>query len=227
MVHIAKRVPRIPNSLQTAASRIPQVNDLPILKDAASSCTACHLYLHATQTVFGEGSRHADILLLGEQPGESEDESGSPFSGAGGRFLEICLRDAGIPRERVYLTNVVKHFKWEPRGTRRVQAKPHVTEMMACAPWLMAELQAVAPKIIVCLGATAAKAVLGKEFRVTHSRGTYADVPGFGPTFATVHPAAILRKTGDMERRREKENFVADLRQVLAIVEAYAKAGAA
>ncbi len=217
-------MPRIPKSLQTAAGRIPEKGELPILREAASCCTACNLYIHATQTVFGEGSPGADLFFVGEQPGDYEDETGSPFSGAGGRYLEICLREAGISRERVYLTNVVKHFKWEPRGSRRVQAKPHVTEILACAPWLMAELRAVQPKIIVCLGATAAKAILGKDFRVTQSRGTFVDVPGYGPTFATLHPSSVLRITGEMEKRREKERFINDLRRVASIVDDYKEA---
>lgn len=217
-------VPRIPKSLQTAAGHIPANAELPLLREAASCCTACSLYINATQTVFGEGGSHPDLFFVGEQPGDYEDETGSPFSGAGGRYLDICLREAGISRERVYLTNVVKHFKWEPRGSRRVQAKPHMTEILACAPWLTAELRAVQPKIIVCLGATAAKAVLGKDFRVTQSRGTYADVPGFGPTFATLHPSSVLRITGEMEKRREKERFINDLRHVVEIVDGYQQA---
>ncbi|MHB1700256.1 MAG: UdgX family uracil-DNA binding protein [Acidobacteriaceae bacterium] len=220
-------MPRIPKSLQTAAGRIPATGGLPVLREAASCCTACNLYIHATQTVFGEGSSDADLFFVGEQPGDYEDETGSPFAGAGGRYLEICLREAGIPHERVYLTNVVKHFKWEPRGSRRVQAKPHMTEILACAPWLMAELRAVRPKIIVCLGATAAKAVLGKDFRVTQSRGMFVDVPGYGPTFATLHPSSVLRITGEMEKRRERERFINDLRRVVSIVDDYGKAAVA
>jgi DNA polymerase len=206
-------VPRVAKLTHSAADYLPQERALPILKEAAEGCRGCDLYLRATQTVFGEGPADAEIFLLGEQPGDSEDHEGRPFTGPAGRLLTHCLEEAGIARSRVYLTNVVKHFKWEPRGKRRIHEKPRGSEIMACRPWLDAELEAVRPRLIVCLGSTAAQALFGRNYRVTAHRGEISELPGLPPILTTVHPSAILRITGDHDRRHETERFIQDLRQ--------------
>jgi uracil-DNA glycosylase len=189
------------------------------LREAAAGCRACPLWLTGTQTVFGEGRKAARLFLVGEQPGDREDEAGRPFVGPAGRLLDEALAEAGIERDDAYVTNVVKHFKWEPRGKRRIHQKPNASEIAACRPWAEAELAVVSPRVLVCLGATAAQALLGRSVRVTRDRGrplesTYAPV-----AFATVHPSSILRAPDDESRRRERELFVDDLRVAAAALE--------
>jgi DNA polymerase len=182
------------------------------MRAASKGCRGCHLYKHATQTVFGEGDRAAKFFFVGEQPGDHEDIQGKPFVGPAGRILDKALEEAGIDRRSVYVTNAVKHFKWQPRGKRRIHQKPNAQEIRACRPWLEAELEVVQPRLIVALGATAAQSLMGAAFRVTKSRGrTIADTP-FGRAFlATVHPSSILRAPDDETRRREFRQFVSDL----------------
>jgi uracil-DNA glycosylase len=194
---------------------IPPRPTLPKLQRAAAGCQACHLYRDATQTVFGDGPRSASVMLVGEQPGDREDVEGEPFVGPAGGLLDRALEDAGIARREAYVTNVVKHFKWKPgRGKRRLHQKPNAEEIRACRPWLDAELRVVKPRIVVCLGATAAKALLGPQFRVTKQRGEFVE-PDFAPlATATVHPSSILRIDEDDERREAMGALVADLRKV-------------
>jgi DNA polymerase len=184
------------------------------LRKLAAGCTACELYKRGTQTVFGEGSRAARLMLVGEQPGHEEDLAGRPFVGPAGRLLDRALAEAGIDRSAVYVTNVVKHFKWEPRGKRRIHAKPSPREVAACRPWLDAELATLEPEAIVCLGATAAQALLGRRFRVSVDRGRWVTSSLAPHVMATVHPSAILRAPDDAARHAEYERLVADLRIV-------------
>jgi DNA polymerase len=193
----------------------PQTSSLATLKNAAKKCTACHLYKHATQTVFGEGAKGAKLMLLGEQPGDQEDLSGRPFVGPAGKILDRALEEAGIDRDEVYVTNTVKHFKWEPRGKRRIHKKPNSREIAACRPWLEAELRVVRPGLLVCLGATAAQAVLGPAFRVTRERGKVVGCELAAKVVATVHPSSLLRQPDEESRKREYKLFVADLRVAL------------
>jgi uracil-DNA glycosylase len=181
------------------------------LRTAAADCTACHLYRNATQTVFGEGPESATILLVGEQPGDSEDRQGHPFVGPAGRLLDHCLEAAGIDRQRTYVTNVVKHFKWVPRGARRIHSKPGSVEIAACVPWLEAEVAAVKPKVVMALGSTAAQALFGRSFRVTRDRGRPIPSSLAPHAVATVHPSALLRAPDEETRRRETQRFVEDL----------------
>jgi DNA polymerase len=168
--------------------------------------------------VFGEGERRASVMLVGEQPGNDEDLAGRPFVGPAGKVLDRALADAGIDRRAVYVTNVVKHFKWEPRGKRRIHAKPSASEIAACRPWLEAELELVKPEVLVCLGATAAQALLGRQFRVSVDRGRFVASPLAPRVLATVHPSAILRAPDDRTRHTEIKRLVADLRKVAAVV---------
>src|SRR6516164_6282116 len=188
------------------------------LRAAAADCTACALYRNATQTVFGEGPEGALVMLIGEQPGDSEDLAGHPFVGPAGKLLDRCLVEAGIDRSRTYITNVVKHFKWVPRGPRRLHSKPGAVEIEACFPWLEAEIAAVAPRIIVALGATAAQALFGKAFLVSRDRGRLMPSALAPHAFATVHPSALLRAPDEETRKRETRRFMEDLRKVAAIV---------
>jgi DNA polymerase len=181
---------------------------------AARTCTACDLYRNATQTVFGEGPGRARVMLVGEQPGDQEDLAGEPFVGPAGRLLDRCLDEAGIDRSKVYVTNVVKHFKFEPRGKRRIHKKPNLAEVTACRPWLEAELRVVKPEALVLLGATAAQAMLGPKFRVTQRRGEFLESPLAPLVTATVHPSSLLRAPDDETRRVETGRFVEDLRRV-------------
>jgi DNA polymerase len=183
------------------------------LARAARTCRACGLWKRASQTVFGEGPPSARIVLVGEQPGDREDELGRPFVGPAGRLLEVALEEAGLDRSAVYVTNAVKHFKWKARGKRRLHDKPSAIEVRACRPWLEAEIAALAPEVIVCLGATAAQALLGARFRVTAHRGERVRSPFARVVVPTVHPAWILRLRDASERRRERERFVDDLRE--------------
>jgi uracil-DNA glycosylase family protein len=193
---------------------LPERPTIPKLQRAAAGCQACGLYRNATQTVFGDGPRSASVMMVGEQPGDREDIEGEPFVGPAGRLLDKALADAGISRRDVYITNVVKHFKWKPRGKRRLHQKPNAEEIAACRPWLDGELQVVKPKVVVCLGATAAKALLGPKFRVTKQRGEFVE-PDFAPlATATVHPSSLLRIDEEGERREARREFVRDLRRV-------------
>jgi|SRR5262245_37880984 len=190
----------------------PETSSLPEVRHAASECIACHLYKQATQTVFGEGPRDAAIMLVGEQPGDYEDLEGRPFVGPAGKIMDRALEEAGIDRKEIYVTNAVKHFKWEPRGKRRIHQKPNSREVAACRPWLEAELRLVKPKLLVCLGATAAQAVFGPSFRVTRERGKVLSSKLAPRTLATVHPSSLLRQPDEESRQREYERFVVDLR---------------
>jgi len=185
--------------------------DLDELASAAATCTACDLYRNATQTVFGAGRPGATLMLVGEQPGDREDIEGEPFVGPAGALLDRALEEAGIDRALTYVTNAVKHFKWQPRGKRRIHQKPNAAEMAACKPWLVAEVQAVGPKLIVLLGATAAQSVLGSKFRVTQHRGEVIETPEGWTVTATVHPSSILRAPDDATRQVEFKRFVEDL----------------
>jgi DNA polymerase len=203
---------------ETAAPLVPPRPTLVSLRAAAAECKACDLWKRGTQTVFGEGARRAAAMLVGEQPGDEEDLSGRPFVGPAGRLLDKALDEARIERSRTYVTNVVKHFKWEPRGKRRIHAKPDALEIFACLPWLEAELAVVRPQLVVCLGATAAQTFLGKKFRVTHERGKILASPLAPRVLATVHPSSILRAPDDETRRLEMQRFVDDLRKVAAAI---------
>jgi DNA polymerase len=191
---------------------VPATNDLGKVAAAARSCTACHLYKRGTQTVFGEGPKRAKLLMLGEQPGDQEDLAGKPFVGPAGKLLDRALVEAGIERDEVYVTNTVKHFKWEPRGKRRIHQKPNSREIAACRPWMEAEIRLVKPHVLVCLGSTAAQAIFGPSFRVTKQRGTVLETELAPKIVATVHPSSLLRQPDEESRAREYGLFVADLR---------------
>jgi uracil-DNA glycosylase len=193
---------------------IPQQLSLAALKEAAAGCRACDLYKSGTQTVFGDGVPNAQIMFVGEQPGDREDIEGKPFVGPAGRLLEEALAEAGIDRSRVYITNAVKHFKWKPQGKRRLHQKPNAAEINACRPWLDAEIALVGPDLLVCLGATAAQALLGRDFRVSLQRGQFIERPGLPLMMATVHPSSILRAPDDETRALEMRGFVQDLRRL-------------
>ena len=181
---------------------------------AAASCRACDLYKTGTQTVFGEGSEHPQIMFVGEQPGDREDIEGKPFVGPAGRVLDAALEEVGIDRSQVYVTNAVKHFKWKPQGKRRLHQKPNAAEVNACRPWLDAEIAAVKPHLLVLLGATAAQALLGRDFRVSLQRGQLIERPGLPPMMATVHPSSILRAPDEETRELELRAFVQDLKRI-------------
>jgi DNA polymerase len=202
----------------TAAEYLPEHLGLPALRDAVQGCRGCPLYADATQAVFGEGATHADVMLVGEQPGDKEDLAGRPFVGPAGRLLDEALAEAGIDRSRAYVTNAVKHFKWQGRGKRRIHQKPTWSESMACRPWLEAELAAVRPRVVVALGATAAQSLLGKDFRVTKQRGAPVDSPLAEHVIATVHPSSILRQRDEEARSAERAAFVDDLRAVTELL---------
>ncbi|MBV8494253.1 MAG: UdgX family uracil-DNA binding protein [Alphaproteobacteria bacterium] len=201
-----------------AAGLIPNEPDLDRLREAAAECTACPLYKNATQTVFGEGPDRAGIMFVGEQPGDSEDLAGHPFVGPAGKLLDRCIKDAGIDRRRAYVTNAVKHFKWVPRGTRRIHNKPNSMEIAACFPWLEAEIAAVKPKVVVALGATAAQALFGKAFRVTKERGKPVPSRWAPYAMATVHPSSLLRAPDEETRHREMGLFIADLKKAAELL---------
>lgn len=202
---------------RSAEEFFPQRKTLPSLRKAASDCKACDLWKEASQTVFGEGSAGAEILLIGEQPGNEEDLTGRPFVGPAGRLLDEALAEAGIDRAKTYLTNTVKHFKYERRGKKRIHDKPNARERAACRPWLNAEILLVKPKVLVCLGATAAQALLGAQFRVTRDRGRAIESNG-RLVVATVHPASILRMPDAETRERERRLFIEDLKTVAKLV---------
>ncbi len=199
---------------ETAAPFVPENATLPQLADAVQSCTGCDLYRHATQAVPGEGPRKARVVMVGEQPGDQEDRSGKPFVGPAGRLLDDALAEAGIARSDVYVTNAVKHFKFEERGKRRIHKKPSTTEIDACYPWLSAELAAVRPRLIVCLGATAARAVIGRQHELMKQRGNFFEHAIAEAVTATVHPSAILRAPDPEQRKRDFAAFVEDLKAV-------------
>jgi uracil-DNA glycosylase len=203
-------MPKLPP--RSAAEFIPDRPTLPKARDAAKCCRGCHLWQVGTQTVFGEGAKRAELMLVGEQPGNEEDLSGHPFVGPAGKLLDRALAEAGIDRGVVYVTNVVKHFKWEPRGKRRIHKKPNAAEIGACRPWLDTEIALVKPRVIICLGATAAQALLGRQFRVTAHRGAFVPSPLAPFVLATVHPSSILRAPDDESRHREMKQFTNDLR---------------
>jgi uracil-DNA glycosylase len=203
----------------TAADYFPERLSLTSLRDAARDCRACPLWRTGTQTVFGEGRKASRLLLVGEQPGDKEDLEGRPFVGPAGRLLDEALEEAGIDRSDAYVTNAVKHFKWVGRGKRRIHQKPNASEIAACRPWLEAELAVVTPGVLVCLGATAAQAVLGRGVRVTRDRGRPLETTLAPVAFATVHPSSILRAPDAEARRREHALFVDDLRAAAAALD--------
>jgi len=196
---------------QTAAPLVPPKPTLAKLREAAAGCKACDLWKTGTQTVFGEGASHARVMFVGEQPGDKEDLLGHPFVGPAGKVLDKALEATGISRRDVYVTNAVKHFKWEPRGKRRIHKKPNTIEIVACRPWLDAEIAVVHPEVIVCLGATAAQALLGRNFKVSVDRGKFVQSPLAPYVLATVHPSSILRAQDDESRHREMQSFIDDL----------------
>jgi uracil-DNA glycosylase family protein len=198
----------------TQPSLIPLSETLEDVRARAKHCKACDLYKNATQTVFGEGTAHPRILLVGEQPGDQEDLQGRPFVGPAGKLLDTALEEAGIDRSKTYVTNAVKHFSWEPRGKRRIHKKPNGIEITACRPWLDSEIALLKPEVIVCLGATAAQTLLGRDFRVTKSRGELMESPLASYIMATVHPSSILRAPDEASRHAEMERFIADLKKL-------------
>jgi DNA polymerase len=203
---------------RTAAPFVPNTSSLRAMAMAAHECRGCDLYKRATQVVFGAGPKKAQVMFVGEQPGDQEDRQGEPFVGPAGALLDKALEDAGIPRAQVYVTNAVKHFKWEPRGKRRIHKKPRTSEIKACRPWLEAELRAVKPAVVVCLGATAAQSVFGSSFKLMQQRG--AVLPStLGPqAVATIHPSAVLRAPDSEGRRAAYEMLVADLKVVAGAI---------
>jgi uracil-DNA glycosylase len=202
----------------TATACLPKQRSLSQLREAVQDCRGCDLYKSATRAVFGEGAAHAQVMLVGEQPGDKEDLAGRPFVGPAGQLLDRALEAAGIDRAQTYVTNAVKHFKWQARGKRRIHQKPTWSEQIACRPWLEAELAVVKPRVLVCLGATAAQSLLGRDFRVTRHRGELLDSPLAERVTATIHPSAILRQQDEESRQAELAAFVDDLRVVAALV---------
>ena len=198
----------------------PNSTSLATVRKAAENCEACHLYKHATQTVFGEGPKTARIMLVGEQPGDSEDVAGRPFVGPAGKIMDRALEEAGIDRKKVYVTNAVKHFKWEPRGKRRLHKKPNSREIAACRPWLEAEIRLVRPKLVVAMGSTAGQTIFGPSFRVTRERGKVLSSQLAPHVLATVHPSSLLRQPDEESRHREFKKFVADLRVAVTAAKA-------
>ena len=201
----------------SAADFLPERLTLPALREAAAGCKGCHLWQVGTQTVFGDGAQKAEVMFVGEQPGDQEDRAGKPFVGPAGRLLDEALVEAGIDRSKTYVTNAVKHFKWQARGKRRIHQKPNWTEMTACRPWLEAELKVVKPRVLVLLGATAAQSLLGRQFRVTQSRGQLLESDLAEAVTATVHPSSILRGEPE-EREANFAAFVDDLRVVAGLL---------
>lgn len=204
---------------KSAFDFLPANRDLKSLRNASRDCQGCDLFLKATQTVFGEGKPSSSILFIGEQPGDQEDLQGKPFVGPAGHMLDRCMKEAGIDRKAAYVTNAVKHFKWELRGKRRIHKKPNLREITACHPWMDAEIEAIQPRLIVCLGATAAQSLLGSSFRVTQKRGQIVNLPGYPPILATVHPSSILRAQSTDDRERERQLFIADLKTAAKVLQ--------
>ena len=215
----------MPATKTTAAPFVPEARTLPALREAIQGCQGCDLYQHATQAVFGEyeagsaGTPKITIMMIGEQPGDQEDKQGRPFVGPAGKLLDQCLQEAGIDRGQVYITNTVKHFKWEPRGKLRIHKKPNMLEIRACRPWLEAELETLKPELVVCLGAVAAQSLLGASFKVTESHGEIQHLIGLPPVLATLHPSAILRAQTEEDRARDLKILTEDLRQVSAYLQ--------
>jgi uracil-DNA glycosylase len=201
-----------------AQRKIPSTPTLQGLARISKDCKACDLWKRGTQTVFGEGEPDSKVMLVGEVPGDQEDLAGRPFVGPAGQLLDRALAEAGIDRSKAYVTNAVKHFNWEPRGKRRIHKKPSAAEIAACRPWLEAEIARLRPRVIVCLGATASQALLGKEFRVTQHRGELIDSPLAPYVTATVHPSSILRAPDEETRRLEMERFIADLKKIAKVI---------
>jgi DNA polymerase len=206
------------SSASAANDLIPPRPTLTSLKNAAAGCKACDLWEKGTQTVFGEGGRRSRVMFVGEQPGNEEDLTGKPFVGPAGRLFDSALEEADIDRKQTYVTNVVKHFKWEPRGKRRIHKKPNATEMAACRPWLEAEIAVVKPDVIVALGATAAQSLIGPQFRVTKQRGEFIESALAPYVMATVHPSSILRAPDDETRQLEYRRFVDDLKKLARVI---------
>lgn len=204
----------VPAERRSAAPFVPETTSIKKLSAAAHECTGCDLYKNATQVVFGAGPQRARVMFVGEQPGDQEDRQGAPFVGPAGALLDKALEDAGIPRDEVYVTNAVKHFSWEPRGKRRIHKKPRASEVKACRPWLEAELRAVQPAVVVCLGSTAAQSVLGPQFKLMQNRGTLQSSPIAARVVATIHPSAVLRAPDSEGRRAAFEMLVSDLKVV-------------
>ncbi|HEY3151122.1 MAG TPA: UdgX family uracil-DNA binding protein [Candidatus Binatia bacterium] len=198
----------------SAAEFLPKRHTLESLRAAARSCTGCDLYKNATQTVFGEGPKDASVMLVGEQPGDMEDRQGHPFVGPAGRLLDKALAEAHIPRDEVYITNAVKHFRWIQRGKRRLHQKPLIRQVVACKPWLEAEIQAIHPKVVVCLGATAAQSMMGRIVRITQERGKFLDGDSGAAVFVTIHPSSIYRLREKDEQEKEYRRFVAEMKTV-------------
>jgi len=198
----------------SAAEFLPQRRTLESLRDAARSCEGCDLYKNATQTVFGEGPRSAAVMFVGEQPGDIEDRKGHPFVGPAGRLLDKALVEARISRDEVYITNAVKHFRWIQRGKRRLHQKPLIRQVVACKPWLEAEIQAVRPKVVVCLGATAAQSMVGRTVRIMQERGTFLDGDSGAAIFITIHPSSIYRLREKDEQEQEYRRFVGEMKSV-------------
>ena len=194
-----------------ATAPVPSERTLAALREAVQTCKACGLYRDATQAVLGDGDEGAEVMFVGEVPGDKEDLAGEPFVGPAGRVLDQAMERAGIDRRRVFVTNVVKHFKFEPRGKRRIHQKPNAEEIAACRPWLQAELEMTRPKVVVCLGATAAKALIGSKFRVTRDRGRWVESDLAPRVMGTVHPSSIIRAPDDEARHAAMEDFVRDL----------------
>lgn len=211
-------MPKADPSESKAWDLIPPRPTLSLVKNAAAGCRACDLWKKGTQTVFGEGSRRASVMFIGEQPGNEEDLTGKPFVGPAGRLFDNALGAAGIDRKQTYVTNVVKHFKWEPRGKRRIHKKPNSMEIAACRPWLETEIALVKPDVIVALGATAAQALLGPQFRVTKQRGEFISSTLARYVMATVHPSSILRAPDDETRQLELRRFVDDLKKLAKVI---------
>ena len=199
----------------SAKDFLPKVLTLPALRKAAADCRGCELYKNATQTVFGEGPQTAELMFVGEVPGDQEDLQGHPFVGPAGRILDESLDEIGMPRAQVYVTNAVKHFKFEPRGKRRLHKKPGLREIVACRAWLESEIQVVQPKLLICLGATAAQSLLGRDFRITQQRGKVLPGPDGQHVLATYHPSAILRAPDKADRDRMRKEFVQDLQTAI------------
>ena len=205
---------------RSAAEFVPEDNSLSATRAAAARCRGCLLWQAATQTVFGEGPREARVMLVGEVPGDQEDRAGRPFVGPAGRLLDRALEAAGVERGDAYVTNAVKHFKWEPRGKRRLHRRPTPAEIHACRPWLSKEIELVRPLVLVCLGATASQALLGRGFRVTEERGKFMPSPLAPYVMATIHPSALLRLPDEMSRAAEMKHFISDLGLVRGVLEA-------
>jgi DNA polymerase len=205
-----------PVATGSAADFIPPNPTVPKLRDAAMRCRGCHLWTVGTQTVFGEGPNRASVMIVGEQPGDQEDRAGHPFVGPSGKLLDRALEEAGIDRDDVYVTNAVKHFKWErgDKSARRIHKKPNDGEIRACHPWLEEEIRLVRPEVIVCLGATAAQSIMGKSFRVTKERGRPVTAPNGGVVIATVHPSSVLRAPDPAARAQAEQDFIADIKKV-------------